>query len=311
VIKGTAIMNTAITNTAITIPINEIIISAFGYTDAGRRQSWNEDSFLVANLTADSSKLSPYLSERSFGERGLLFVVADGMGGAVAGEVASATAVARLWEMLATMPDEGAVSEQLKRATETANRSIWELAQENPSLRGMGSTLTAALVKDGVAHLAQVGDSRAYLIRGERIHQLTRDQSLIQLLVDIGDVAPADALRHPKRQIILQTLGAQPKVRAELTMVELCRGDYLIICTDGLSNHVTPQEMRDLTVQSPTREIACWRLIDLANEHGSKDDMTVIVSRFDGQRLPASSGRAISASVRRIGRRRRGAPIGA
>ncbi|HKX27879.1 MAG TPA: PP2C family serine/threonine-protein phosphatase [Blastocatellia bacterium] len=292
--------------TIMTRAAREILVSVSGYTDAGKRQRRNEDSFLVANLIAEGYELPFYLSEQSLSRRGMLFVVADGMGGAVAGEVASAAAVTRLHETMAALPDEVAAGEQLRRATESANENIWALAQENPALRGMGSTLTAVFVKDGVAYLSQVGDSRAYLIRGDKIRQLTRDQSLVQLLIDIGDVTPEEAPSHPKRKVILQALGAQPKVRAEMTMVELCRGDYLILCSDGLSNYVTPPEIHEIAVRSPDRETACWRLIDLANAHGGEDDMTVVVARFDGERLPSANSKTITASMHKIERLRQG-----
>jgi protein phosphatase len=277
-------------------PTNEISISVYGCTDVGKWRPGNEDAFLVTGLTAGSG-FNASAGEHCPDERGALLVVADGMGGAAAGEVASAMAVATLREVLTGMPVEQNIGEQLKRATESANESIWTRAQQDGRLCGMGSTLTAALVRDGIAYISQVGDSRAYLIRGERIRQLTKDQSLVQLLIDLGDITPEEAAHHPQKKVILQALGAKPKVKAEMTTVELCRDDYLILCSDGLSNQVTPAEMREVVAQSPDPETACWQLVELANERGGEDNITVIVARFDGENLRSSSEKAITASL--------------
>lgn len=230
-------------------------------------------------------------------ESASLLVVADGMGGAAAGEVASSMAVDTLREVLMETAVEQNIGEQLKRATETANESIWTRAQQDGSLCGMGSTLTAALVRDGVAYIAQVGDSRAYLIRGERIRQLTKDQSLVQLLIDTGNITPEQAAHHPRKNLILQALGASPTVKAELTTVELCRDDRLILCSDGLSNLVEPTEMQGTVAESPDPETACRQLVELANERGGEDNITVIVARFSGENLCSSRETAITASL--------------
>ena len=278
-------------------PDFENSISVYGCTDVGRRRLGNEDAFLVADLAAESG-FNVNASGHCRDERGSLLVVADGMGGAAAGEIASAMAIATLREALMGIPCEQSAGEELKLAVETANESIWTRAQQDGRLRGMGSTLTAALVQAGVAHICQVGDSRAYLIRGERIRQLTKDQSLVQLLVDMGDITPEQAAHHPQKKVILQALGAKPTVKAEMTTVELCRDDYLLLCSDGLSNLVAPAEMQDVVAQSHDLEAACWQLVELANGRGGEDNITVIVARFDGESLCSSNDKAITASLR-------------
>jgi serine/threonine protein phosphatase PrpC len=283
-------------NTATTIPTSDSSISVFGCTDVGRQRPDNEDAFLVADLTEEGG-FTANASGHCSDEGASLLVVADGMGGAAAGEVASSMAVDTLREVLTETPVEQNIGEQLKRAAETANESIWTRAQQDGSLCGMGSTLTAALVRDGVAYIAQVGDSRAYLIRGERIRQLTKDQSLVQLLIDIGDITPEQAAHHPRKNLILQALGASTTVKAELTTVELCRDDRLILCSDGLSNVVEPTEIQGAVTQSPDPETACRQLVELANGRGGEDNITVIVARFSGENLCSSSDTAITGSL--------------
>lgn len=282
--------------TTITKPENKFSISVYGCTDTGRRRPDNEDAFLIADLNAESSLLTDR-NDCGQCERGSLLVVADGMGGAAAGEVASALAVATLREVLTQTSVEQNFGDQLKCATETANERIWTQAQHDGHLRGMGSTLTAALVQDSVAYISQVGDSRAYLIRGERIRQLTKDQSLVQFLLDMGEITPEQAAHHPRKNVIFQALGGEPKVTPEMLSIELCRDDCLILCSDGLSNLVTPAEILQANNLSPDPEIASRCLVDLANLRGGEDNITVIVARFDGERLRTSAEAAITESL--------------
>jgi PPM family protein phosphatase len=282
--------------TTMTGPENQFSISVYGCTDTGRQRPNNEDAFLVIDLSAESS-LTAGVTGRDQDERGSLLVVADGMGGAMAGEVASAMAVATLHEVLLARLVEPDTGEQLKRATETANQCIWAQAQQDISLRGMGSTLTAALVQQSIAYISQVGDSRAYLLRGERIRQLTRDQSLVQFLLDMGEITPEQAAHHPNKNVIFQALGTDAKVKPEMLAVELCRDDCLILCSDGLSNLVTPAEILQANKLSPDPESASKSLVELANLRGGEDNITVIVARFDGECLRASNEAAITASL--------------
>ncbi len=264
---------------------SDISVSAFGLTDIGRRRKVNEDAFLVADLTDGSTNAEMM----TLGQRGALLAVADGMGGSAAGEVASCVAVATIRDELMKTVSDQASSIELKQSAERANDCIWNQARRNPALRGMGTTVTAALVRDGVAYISQVGDSRAYLIRNGCIRQITRDQSLVQNLVDSGLLTAEEAAKHPYRNVILQALGVNERVEVALTAVELCRDDYLLICSDGLSNKVKSEEMLR-AVESESPAYACRLLTELANMRGGEDNITVIIARFEGEALGTCSG---------------------
>lgn len=261
--------------------MSDVSISLFADTDIGMRRAANEDSYLVADLAVGNSEVSEEVISQDLGERGYLMVVSDGMGGAAAGEIASDFAVKTLLETLANSADQATLSEKLKLAAETANERIWNYAQENQALLGMGATLTAVIACGSEMHIAQVGDSRAYLIRDGKIEQLTRDQSLAQALVDSGMIAPDQAHLIPQN-VIIQALGTQPSLNVIMTEIELCRNDALVICSDGLSNKIKPQEMIEAIRETADLKAAVRRLIGLANERGGEDNITVIISRFEG-----------------------------
>jgi PPM family protein phosphatase len=261
--------------------MSDVSISLFADTDIGMRRAANEDSYLVADLSAGDSDTGEEVISQDLGERGYLMVVSDGMGGAAAGEIASDFAVKTLLETLTNSAGNQALSDKLKLAAETANERIWNYAQENQALLGMGATLTAAIARGTEMHIAQVGDSRAYLIRDGKIEQLTRDQSLAQALVDSGMIAPDQAHLIPQN-VIIQALGTQPSLNVIMTEIELCRNDALVICSDGLSNKIKPQEMVEALKETADLKAAVRRLIDIANERGGEDNITVIISRFEG-----------------------------
>src|SRR5215213_2529894 len=189
--------------------MDEVLVSIFASTDVGMQRAGNEDSFLVSGLNTGEADPGSEMRPHELGERGSMMVVSDGMGGAVAGEIASELAVKTIREALCDLPLELSLDERLVKATELANTRIWEHAQENPELSGMGATVTAVLVHSGRAYIAQVGDSRAYLVRGDQIKQLTKDQSLAQMLLDSGAIRPEQAASVPQN-VIMQALGTQP-----------------------------------------------------------------------------------------------------
>jgi serine/threonine protein phosphatase PrpC len=170
-----------------------------------------------------------------------------------------------------------------------ANTDVVEAAK-SADKKGMGATLTALLIEGGDAYLAQVGDSRAYLLRDGRMRQLSRDQSLVQLLVDGGVMTPEQAKHAPQKNVILQAMGLAADVRTAVARLHLRRGDTVLICCDGLSNAVTDEELGSLLVGSTPGD-ACARAIALANERGGEDNLTVIVARFDGGALSPPEGR--------------------
>jgi len=267
---------------------NSVLVSVYARTDVGRQRRGNEDAFLIADLTTGKVGLGAEMITHPVGERGSLLIVSDGMGGAAAGEVASDIAARTIRESLDQMATDLDTPARLRIATECANEQIWNEAQRDSKLSGMGATVTAALVQGTTAYIAQVGDSRAYLIRGPRIKQVTKDQSYAQAMVDSGNFTAEEIAKIP-HNVILQALGTQPTVQVGLTAVELLRDDYLVVCSDGLSGKVSPEEMRSVVLRSPDLTSACRRLVDMANENGGEDNITVIVASFDGVGLDAAN----------------------
>ena len=257
-------------------------------------RSGNEDAFLVADLTSGDVGLGPEPSVVPMGERGSLLIVSDGMGGAAAGEVASELAVTTIRETLMDAPFDPAdpadadTAARLRVATEVANERIWNESQANPELNGMGATVTAVVVQNEIVYIAQVGDSRAYLIRGRQIKQLTKDQSFAQMLIDAGAIRPEQAASIPQN-VIMQALGTQPIVKVAMTTVRLYRGDCLLLCSDGLSNKLGPNELKQVVEQAADLKAACRALIEVANDRGGEDNITVVLARFDGDGLQAAS----------------------
>lgn len=259
---------------------SDVSISVFAATDVGMKRRRNEDSFLVADLASGNCGLGSDIIRRRIGEEGALLVLADGMGGAAAGDVASEMAVLSVCRALKEMPFGLSIDEQLIEATERANHEIWERSHVDGMLAGMGTTLTTVLVQAHWAHISQVGDSRAYLLRGDKIYQLTKDQSLAQMLLDNGVINEEQAAHYPKN-MIMQALGVEPFVEPAITETAIERGDYLILCSDGLSNKVTNEEMRHAIQTSLNLMVACRLLVEIANERGGEDNITVIIARFD------------------------------
>jgi PPM family protein phosphatase len=270
-------------------------VEVFGRTDVGKAREHNEDSFIVADLTTRNASLQPEVREHEVGRRGTLFMVADGMGGAAAGEVASEMATTTVFNHMVTQwGGDQEVTEQrfayrLKEAVETANQQIHEYAKAHLEVRGMGTTTTAAGVFERALYLTQIGDSRGYLIRQNRIAQITKDQSLMQRLVDAGELTEEEAAVSERRNIILQALGPDPHVKVDLTRQELCRGDMLVMCSDGLSGLVKKEEILGIVTQATDLVTACKELIALANARGGPDNITCIVARFGGN-LPEPDG---------------------
>jgi protein phosphatase len=270
----------------------EVIVNVFGRTDVGRVRDHNEDSFLVADLTADNASLQPEVRTHLVGSHGSLFMVADGLGGAAAGEVASELAIltvqGELRAQWRSAPERNAevFARAIKSAAEAANAKIFSYAVEHPESRGLGTTATIAGLLGDTLYLAQVGDSRAYLVRNGVVLQITKDQSLMQRLIEAGELTPEEAERSERRNIILQALGPEPTVKIDLTYQKVRRGDTLVLCTDGLSGLVRKDEIGEILQESNDDLLtACKELIDRANENGGPDNITVIVARFEGDGL--------------------------
>ncbi len=257
------------------------IIYAVGRTDTGRVRPANEDAFVISDLSAATEPRGPRFE---VGDRGVLLAVSDGMGGAEAGEVASAIVVESLRDHLDDTCRESDMLEAVKCAVALANRDVVEAARE-PGRAGMGATLVAVVVHHGYAHIASVGDSRVYLVRNGGIHRMTKDQSFVETLVASGAMTREQAERSPYRNVILQAMGQRPEITADIGRIELRRGDVLLLCSDGLSGKLTDEEMLGVAAEGPSHEQACTRLVELANERGGEDNITVVLAEVAGLEL--------------------------
>jgi serine/threonine protein phosphatase PrpC len=274
-------------------PTQGITVHVFGKTDVGRAREHNEDSFVVADLTTDNASLQPEVRTHAVGAKGTLFMVADGMGGAAAGEIASEMATTVILEELRTRwmstDDNRPVTfaRALKEATKVANERINHFALSHLEYRGMGTTATIAGLLGDTLYLAQIGDSRAYLVRNGVAVQITKDQSLMQKLVEAGELTEEEAEHSDRRNIILQALGPEATVKVDLTQQQLRRGDTLVLCSDGLSTQISKEQIAGVVAAEPDLMAGCRQLIDKANEAGGSDNITVILARFDGDGLPS------------------------
>ena len=248
-----------------------LTLSAFGLTDVGRKRKHNEDAYLVD------------------AERGL-FVVADGMGGHAAGEVASRITVESIQEFIATSDDTTESSwpfgygnrasssgNRLTAAVERANEKVMRAVANRPELKGMGTTVVATLVDPERATLVHVGDSRAYLFRDGELRRLTDDHSWVQEQVNAGILSEDEAKSHPLKNVVTRALGGSPHVSVDLIEVPLRAGDRFLLCSDGLTGMVGDEEILGYLVTETAPEAAVRKLVDLANERGGVDNITSIV----------------------------------
>jgi serine/threonine protein phosphatase PrpC len=256
-----------------------IALRAAAGSDVGRVRQSNEDAHTIAYLGADAAPLGDAPDELlDPTARPLVLAIADGMGGEAAGEMASAVAIDALRRALpAESPDWEAA---LRVAVEAANQEVWT-AGRDPSRRGMGSTLTAVCIHGVHAYLAEVGDSRAYLLRDGELRLLTHDQSYVQMLVDMGAMKPSEAEASPLKNVLLSALGQGDRVKVDIGRLELRAADTLLVCCDGLSNEVAADDLSRVLAQRLSPAESCAALIAMANEHGGKDNITVIVATVE------------------------------
>jgi len=265
-----------------------IRVRVFGRTDVGLVREHNEDNFLIADLTSGNRSILPEVRTHVVGARGSLFAVCDGMGGAAAGEVASRIGVDTIYEMLQDGDppiDDITLARRLDLAICEAGTRIFTAAKLNRGQRGMGTTSTVAALVGPRLILGQVGDSRAHIIRRGELVQVTKDQSLVQQLIDAKQLTEEEARDFDRSNIILQALGTTEEVHVDVTSVELRRGDALVMCSDGLSGMVEPEAIRNAVLEFDEPMEACRRLTELACDGGGDDNITVIVARFDGEGL--------------------------
>jgi protein phosphatase len=272
-----------------------INLALYAQTDVGMVRSGNEDNFLILDLSSGrswtaSEEEPPDLLTYAQGYYGSILAVSDGMGGALAGEVASRMAVETVRDrMLQLQAHEvyGRVPfhERLRLSIEEANILINGESQTNPEHKGLGATFTAVAALGAQVFFGQVGDSRAYLIRGNSIVRTTKDQSLVQQLIDAGQITEEEAETHSYRNVILQALGAHSNVNVEVSCLTLCNMDTLVICSDGLSGKVQQDEIARVVHEARDFKSACQHLINLANERGGEDNITVVLAQFSGSGL--------------------------
>ena len=258
-------------------------LTAFGLTDVGRKRRHNEDAYLLDV------------------ERGL-FVVADGMGGHAAGEVASRITVESIQESIVSSEEEGESSwpytggrvspegNRLTAAVERANERVMKAVQNRPELKGMGTTVVAALFDAGRATLVHVGDSRAYLFREGALRRLTDDHSWVQEQVNAGILSEDEAKAHPLKNVVTRALGGAPHVSVDLIEVPTRPSDVFLLCSDGLTGMVTDEEILEHLKGSESIDKTAHQLVELANEHGGVDNITailVVVGGNGGQKAPA------------------------
>jgi len=255
-------------------------ITVFGKTDKGRRRPNNEDDLALVDLTGEREIREVAAENLEVGHKGVLVAVADGVGGRRAGEVASGLALDVLAQEVESLAQTCPRESLFRTAVEHVNKRIWKEARTGSDLKGMATTLTAAVLCYGRAVIAHVGDSRAYVVRAGKIQQITRDQSYVQSLVEAGTLTAEEAERSPYRSVILQAIGKEKGVEVALDAVELSAGDVLFLCTDGLSDKVRPEEMAGKLASKDLRW-AVESLIGLANERGGEDNITALAGRIE------------------------------
>src|SRR5690606_22056075 len=270
-------------------------VAAYALTDVGRRRTENEDGFLVDEEVG-------------------LFAVCDGMGGHAAGEIASSlaleilrkevrsnTRILRALAADATGAHRAAAVELMERAVQRACREIYRLAQSDPSKRGMGTTCAALLIAGGKGVIAHVGDSRIYLLRHGQLHRLTEGLTLVKTQLKRGVITPDEAENSPFRNVITRAVGIQESVQVDTLLTDILPGDLFLLCSDGLHGYFRDAEVQKL-LATVSPEALPRTLVDLANERGGRDNITVVVVRAGGAMDPArvSEAEARLAAIQRI-----------
>ena len=270
----------------------------------GRVRRGNEDNYLLLNIsrsrawTSEQGEGEFVIESQSFDvdESGVVLAVSDGMGGALAGEVASKMAVESVSEKLLSDEDTDAtltpesmeynLISKLYNATVYANYLVHQQGRTDPQFQGMGATFTGVGVTPEGVDVIQVGDSRAYLVRNGKIYQITKDQSLVQQLIDAQQISAEEAETHTLKNVILQALGAQNEIYPVSARLAPCQNDVLLLCSDGLSNKVSAANMQKHIVDNLEQlEQACAELVKEANENGGEDNITVILAKLKGDGL--------------------------
>ena len=240
-------------------------MQSWGLTDQGCVRSQNQDAYQIAQLDRNS----------------LLCVVCDGMGGAKSGNIASTLAVdvfvqevRRFWMANSTQEK---INQMLQSAVKLANFTVYDQAKQFEEFDGMGTTLVAVLIRGRKATVVNVGDSRMYLANEDGIRQITRDHSLVQMMVDRGDLTPEQAKSYPGKNYITRAVGTEAIIAYDLFHLDVSKGDYLLLCSDGLSNVMDDQEILFEIVHGVKKQNCCKRLLDIAKTRGAPDNVTSVL----------------------------------
>lgn len=266
-----------------------------GLSHTGKVRPINEDHFLIARLGRDQETLLTNLPAgdvpEHFQESGYAMVVADGLGGAARGEVASRLAISTLahlslqfgrWNLRINEEIAREVTERAASFYRRIGETVIEEGRADPSLRGMGTTLTGAFTAGSDLFVASVGDSRVYLFRRGRLLQLTRDQTYSQLLADIGQIPQHEVSTHHLRHILTEAIGVGAgKINVKVRHLPLQDEDRLLLCTDGLTEMVDEEEIAGVLMRGQSAQDACQTLVDLALDHGGKDNVTVLLAKYE------------------------------
>jgi PPM family protein phosphatase len=285
----------------------------------GRVRRGNEDNYLLLNISTSKVWTSSQengefvIESQAFDvdDNGIVLAVSDGMGGALAGEVASKMAVETVSEKLLTADDDSTLAPEsydhylissLYNATLHANYLIHQQGRSDPQFQGMGATFTAVGVTPKAVDIIQVGDSRAYLVRSGKIYQVTKDQSLVQQLIDAQQISAEEAETHTLKNVILQALGAQNEIYPVAARIQQHKDDVFLLCSDGLSNKVDAANMQRIILENIDHlEMACAELVKLANENGGEDNITVVLAKFAGDDLAEPEGEDVKLELIDLG----------
>jgi protein phosphatase len=271
-----------------------MLIDYAAITHLGRVRKNNEDAYLVSALDGEEPLVNPLRPLATNCQAGILAAVADGMGGAATGEIASREGLASVavnlfghWGRLpAAKAVEADLLKALAHAAEEASLAVLRYADAERASRGMGSTLTAAVLWNGCAYLAQVGDSRAYLYRKPDLVLLTEDQTLVREMISAGSLTPEEARVHPQRSLITQALGCPNPVRAVLGRVALRRGDRLLLCSDGLCGELPDPRLKAILDQDLTLKGTLEQMVEEALAQGGRDNITALILALDDPGFP-------------------------
>jgi serine/threonine protein phosphatase PrpC len=274
-----------------------VVLAMYGVTDMGVVRTNNEDAFAVLDLTTSALiDVTSAVGGRPVGPRGVLLAVSDGMGGENAGEVASALTLETIQQVFAAGGADSDAASTLASAVQTANVRVAEAASE-PGRDGMGATFVAVLIEGSVLYTAEVGDSRAYVLRQGTLTQISKDQTQIQILLDQGLMTRETAKLSRAKNIVLQAIGKTAELTVAQRRLDLKHGDRILLCSDGLTGHLEDAEIGQLLASGVSLEDACTELVAMTNARGGKDNVTVVLAEVFAPTLAPRADDTVEATI--------------